>query len=79
MVEVNSLFLPLEVTEAELMKPQELPEKRKSEGQSSMSKSKRKEKTPPALKAAGGDQSPDSTPVEVNTPELVGDPNCLRQ
>ena len=53
MVEVNNPFLPLEVTEAELMEPQELPEKRKSEGQSAMSKLKRKEKTQPALKAAG--------------------------
>ena len=72
-MEVSNPFLPLEVTEAELTKPQELPEKRKSEGQRSLAKSKRKEKTPPALKAAGGDQSPYSTPVEVNTPELVGE------
>ena len=77
MVEVNSLFLPLDVTGAEptesCIPPHGLPEKRKSEGQSSMSKSKRKVKTQPALKAAGGGQSPVSTPVEVNTPELVGE------
>ena len=30
-------------------------------------------KTQPALKVAGGGQSPVSTPVEVNTPELVGE------
>ena len=76
-MEVNNLFLPLEVTEAKptesCIPPHGLPEKRKSEGQSSMSKSKRKVKTQPALKAAGSGQSPVSTPVEVNTPELVGE------
>ena len=81
-MEVNNPFLPLEVTEAEptesCIPPQGLPEKRKSEGRSSRSKSKRKVKTQPALKAAGGGQSPVSTPVEVNTPELVGEtqPAC---
>ena len=81
-MEVNNPFLPLEVTEAEptesCIPPQGLPEKWKSKGRSSRSKSKRKVKTQPALKAAGGGQSPVSTPVEVNTPELVGEtqPAC---